>query len=59
MSSLPIPAHLYEPDRAAFPDHRGIRPCVHCPLPKANRVHELPDASAEQAEHRRRAGDED
>lgn len=50
--------HLYEPDRAARPDHRGARPCLHCPLPKANQVHELPDTAEAQAEHLRRIGDD-
>lgn len=53
-----IPAHLYEPDRTARADHKGARPCIHCPLPRANRVHELPDTSDAQAEERRRIGEE-
>lgn len=54
-----IAVHLYEPDRTARPDHRGARPCVHCPLPRKNRVHEVPDTSEAQAEHLRRIGEED
>ena len=54
-----IAVHLYEPDRTARPDHRGIRPCAHCPLPKGNRVHKAPDTSEAQAEHLRRIGEED
>lgn len=51
--------HLYEPDRDAPADHRGEHPCIHCPLPRGNRAHRLPDVTREQAEHRRRAGEED
>ncbi|MEU5668978.1 hypothetical protein ABZ749_01145 [Micromonospora sp. NPDC047753] len=53
-----ITTHLYEPDRAAYPDHQGVRPCLHCPLPKANRAHTLPDTADAQAEHLRRIGDD-
>lgn len=51
--------HLYEPDWDAPADHRGEHPCIHCPLPRGNRAHRLPDVTREQAEHRRRAGEED
>lgn len=51
------PVHLYEQDQAARPDHRGDRPCLHCPLPRRNAVHDVPDVTDEQAEHRRRAGE--
>lgn len=54
-------AHRYEPDGTARPDHRGVRPCLHCPLPKGNRVHDekaVAEREAAQAEHLRRIGDD-
>lgn len=50
--------HPYEADLTAHADHRGERPCVRCPLPRGNRVHEVPDTSEAQAEQLRRIGDE-
>lgn len=52
-----LTTHLYEADLDARPDHRDVRPCKHCPLPKSNRVHDLPDTADAQAEHHRRIGD--
>ncbi|MGC4769228.1 hypothetical protein ACLQ25_09635 [Micromonospora sp. DT44] len=52
-------AHLYEADRDIPPDHKGQRPCrPPCGLPRANRVHELPDTTEAQAAHLRRIGDD-
>ncbi|GAB3817765.1 hypothetical protein [Micromonospora zhanjiangensis] len=44
-------AHRYTEDQAV-PGR-----CT-CGLPQVNGVHEVPDAGQEQAEHRRRAGDD-
>lgn len=49
-------AHLYEADLTAHADHRGERPCRKCPLPKGNRVHDVPDTTDAQAEQIRRIG---
>ena len=55
----PTTAHVFEPDRDIPADHRGQRPCrPPCGLPRANRVHQLPDTAEAQAEHLRRIGDD-
>lgn len=53
--------HLYMADQELPADHRGQRPCrPPCGLPKANRVHELPERSDdERALEARRLGEED
>lgn len=53
-----LATHLYELDQAAHADHRGERPCKHCPLPRGNRVHNVPDTAEAQAEHLRRIGED-
>lgn len=60
----PIATHLYELDPVSHADHRGEPPCPRCPckrcpVPYANRAHELPDTSEAQAEYLRRIGEEE
>lgn len=47
--------HHYEPDSTVAPDYRGQRPCLHCPLPRSNKVHAVPAVPDEirEAELRR------
>lgn len=57
--------HLYQPDHAARVLTESQRPCLSCPLPKANKVHKLkpntPEARAWDAailgEHEREEDD--
>ena len=53
---MPVATHIYRADLTARPDHRGRRPCRDCPLPEANRVHQVPDTADAQAEQLRRIG---
>lgn len=53
-----LPTHPYQPDLTAPANQRGEHPCTNCPVPQANRVHDVPDTSAEQAEQRRRIGED-
>lgn len=34
--------HLYVADRTVEPDHRSRYPCLRCPLPRENAVHDVP-----------------
>jgi hypothetical protein len=50
--------HHYEPDTTVTPDHRGVRPCLHCPLPRANAVHAVPEVPDDvKAAEARRVGE--
>jgi methylphosphotriester-DNA--protein-cysteine methyltransferase len=40
--------HLYIPDPTTPADHKGARPCLRCPLPRSNRVHDVVDHSDEE-----------
>jgi len=40
--------HHYQPDATVAPDHRDERPCV-CGMPRANRVHDVPELDSEVA----------
>ena len=32
--------HHYAPDSSGGTDHRGRWPCLHCPLPPQNQIHQ-------------------
>ena len=51
--------HIYVPDATVAPDHRGQRPCLHCPLPRGNAVHQVPEVDDEvKAVEARKVGEQ-
>jgi len=63
MKAKALATHLFVLDPIGHAGHRGegacaTCPCKRCPLPHANRVHELPDTTEAQAAHLRRIGDD-
>lgn len=54
-----VATHLYTPDQAIAPDHRGRRPCT-CGFPRQWRGHDVPDTDPDQAAHdARRLGEKE
>lgn len=64
-TARPLAPHRYAADETAAPDHRDRRPCLHCPLPANNRIHDEDaiaaaeaDRDTAHAEHLRRIGED-
>lgn len=49
--------HLHRTDGVPIGPLTSDTGCLDCPMPQHHPIHTLPDTSAEQAEHRRRAGE--